>query len=67
VVAVVDVDHFKAYNDAYDQIVPIDIASRQAIKLLKHGTLNVHAGAPHGLVGQFEQDFNAELLAFIKS
>ncbi len=50
-----------------DQIVPIDISSRKAIGLLKQGTLHVHPGAPHGLVGRFEQDFNAELLAFIHS
>lgn len=32
-----------------DQVVPIDDASRLAIKLLKHGTLKTYPGYPHGM------------------
>jgi non-heme chloroperoxidase len=50
-----------------DQIVPIEASGHRTAKLLPNATFHVHAGAPHGLVGKFEQDFNAELLAFLAS
>jgi non-heme chloroperoxidase len=49
-----------------DQIVPIEASSYRSVTLLANATLKVHAGAPHGLTGRFETDFNEELLAFIK-
>nr|WP_264765163.1 alpha/beta hydrolase [Frankia gtarii] len=48
-----------------DQIVPIEVSSSRSVKLLPDATLKVHPGAPHGLTGRFEQDFNQELLDFI--
>jgi non-heme chloroperoxidase len=50
-----------------DQIVPIDAAGRKSAALLKNATLTVYPGGSHGLVGEMEQAFNADLLAFLKS
>jgi len=50
-----------------DQIVPIDAAARQTIKLLKHGTLKTYPGYPHGMPIIHADDINADILAFIKS
>lgn len=50
-----------------DQIVPIDASSRLAVKLVRNATLKVYPGAPHGLSVTRQDDFNADLLAFIKS
>jgi non-heme chloroperoxidase len=50
-----------------DQIVPIDDAARKSAPLLKQSTLKVYPGGSHGLVGEFEQAFNADLIDFIKS
>ncbi|MNS44681.1 Non-heme chloroperoxidase [compost metagenome] len=49
-----------------DQIVPIDDASRLAIKLLKNGTLKVYEGFPHGMLTTHGEIINPDLLAFIK-
>jgi non-heme chloroperoxidase len=48
-----------------DQIVPIVAAARKAVELVEGARLVVHPGAPHGLTGEHEQRFNAELLAFL--
>ena len=50
-----------------DQIVPIDDASRLSVKLLKHGTLKVYAGYPHGMLTVHADVINSDLLAFVKS
>jgi len=50
-----------------DQIVPIDVAARAAVKILKNATLKVISGAPHGMCTTRADEINAELLAFIKS
>ena len=50
-----------------DQIVPIDDASRLSVKLLKHGTLKVYPGYPHGMLTIHADVINADLLAFVKS
>ena len=49
-----------------DQIVPIADASELSIKLLKHGTLKVFKGYPHGMCTTHADDINAELLKFIQ-
>ncbi|WP_410620762.1 alpha/beta fold hydrolase [Amycolatopsis sp. cmx-8-4] len=49
-----------------DQIVPIDAAGRRSAEILPNATLVVHEGAPHGLCGDHETRFNAELLEFIR-
>ena len=49
-----------------DQVVPIDISARAAIKLLKHGKLLVYGGAPHAIPDTHKEKLNADLLEFIK-
>ncbi|CUI05387.1 Similar to non-heme chloroperoxidase, sll5080 homolog [Janthinobacterium sp. CG23_2] len=51
----------------YDQIVPIEAAGKAAARLVKHATLLVYPGAPHGLTDTHKDKVNADLLAFIKS
>jgi non-heme chloroperoxidase len=50
-----------------DQIVPIDDSARLSIKLLKHGTLKIYPGFPHGMCTTHADIINADLLAFFKS
>ncbi len=50
-----------------DQIVPIADASELSIKLLKHGTLKVYPGYPHGMCTTHADVINADLLAFVES
>jgi non-heme chloroperoxidase len=48
-----------------DQLVPIQAAAIPAAKLLRWSTLRVYPNAPHNLHGEFERDFEADLMAFI--
>nr|WP_296582257.1 alpha/beta hydrolase [Xanthobacter sp.] len=50
-----------------DQIVPIADSALLSAKLLKHGTLKVYAGYPHGMCTTHADVINADLLAFIKA
>jgi non-heme chloroperoxidase len=50
-----------------DQIVPIADAAELSIKLLKHGTLKVYKGYPHGMLTTHADVLNPDLLAFIKA
>jgi non-heme chloroperoxidase len=50
-----------------DQIVPIVAASAIASKIVKGSTLKIYPGAPHGLTATHRDQFNADLLAFIKT
>jgi non-heme chloroperoxidase len=50
-----------------DQIVPIGAAALAAAKLVKHATLKVYPGAPHGLSDTHKDQLNADLLAFLKA
>jgi non-heme chloroperoxidase len=50
-----------------DQIVPIADAALIGIKLLKHGTLKVYKGLPHGMATTHAEVINPDLLAFFKS
>ncbi|NHZ96554.1 alpha/beta fold hydrolase [Massilia sp. CCM 8734] len=50
-----------------DQIVPIEAAGKAAARLIKHATLLVYPGAPHGLTDTHKDRVNADLLAFIQS
>jgi non-heme chloroperoxidase len=50
-----------------DQIVPIQGAALLGIKLLKHGTLKVYPGFPHGMATTHADTINTDLLAFVKS
>jgi non-heme chloroperoxidase len=49
-----------------DQIVPIADSALLAVKLLKHGTLKVYEGLPHGMCTTHPDIINADLLAFIQ-
>jgi non-heme chloroperoxidase len=50
-----------------DQIVPISDAGPLAAKLLKHGTLKVYPGYPHGMATVHADQINADLLAFVQA
>ncbi|HWX66594.1 MAG TPA: alpha/beta hydrolase [Rhodanobacter sp.] len=50
-----------------DQIVPIDDAGRLSAKIVKHATLKVYPGAPHGLTATHQEQVNKDLLEFIRS
>jgi non-heme chloroperoxidase len=48
-----------------DQIVPIGAAALRSSKLIKHATLKIYPGAPHGLAYTHKDQLNADLLAFL--
>jgi non-heme chloroperoxidase len=48
-----------------DQVVPIADSALIGIKLLKHGTLKVYPGYPHGMATTHADDINRDILAFI--
>jgi non-heme chloroperoxidase len=50
-----------------DQIVPIADAALLSIRLVKHGTLKVYKGYPHGMCTTQPDVINQDLLAFFKS
>ncbi|MET0282442.1 MAG: alpha/beta hydrolase [Steroidobacteraceae bacterium] len=50
-----------------DQIVPIGASGLLSAKLLKHGTLKVYPGLPHGMCTTHPDIINADLLKFIQS
>jgi non-heme chloroperoxidase len=50
-----------------DQIVPIADSALLSAKLVKDATLKVYPGAPHGLTITHKQQFNEDLLAFLRS
>ncbi len=50
-----------------DQIVPIGASAMKSSKLIKDSMLHVYKGAPHGLTATHQDDFNADLLAFLKA
>ena len=49
-----------------DQVVPIADSALLGIKLLKHGTLKVYPGYPHGMATTHADEINADILAFIR-
>jgi non-heme chloroperoxidase len=49
-----------------DQIVPIADSALLSVKLLKHGTLKVYKGLPHGMCTTHPDVINPDLLAFIQ-
>jgi non-heme chloroperoxidase len=50
-----------------DQIVPIGAAGLASAKIVKHATLKVYPGAPHGLADTHKQQLNTDLLAFVRA
>jgi non-heme chloroperoxidase len=49
-----------------DQSIPIDLTSRQAVKLAPHAKLTEYPDAGHGLYLTHQAEINAEILDFIK-
>src|SRR5216684_1936035 len=50
-----------------DQIVPIGASALLSSKIVKRSTLKIYPGAPHGLTFTHQEQFNADLLAFLRS
>jgi len=50
-----------------DQVVPIAASALLSVKLLKHGTLKVYQGYPHGMCTTHSDTINADLLTFFKA
>jgi non-heme chloroperoxidase len=52
-----------------DQIVPIADSALLSSKIVRRATLKVYQGAPHGLsmLPKYKDQFNADLLAYLKS
>jgi non-heme chloroperoxidase len=50
-----------------DQIVPIADSALLSVKIVKDATLKVYPGAPHGLMTTHKQQFNEDLLTFLRS
>ena len=48
-----------------DQIVPIDAAARETIKLLRNGTMKTYPGFSHGMLTVNADTLNADILAFV--
>jgi non-heme chloroperoxidase len=61
-----DVPIFLAHGDD-DQIVPLVAAAQKSIELVKHGTLKVYPGAPHGIYGDYQAALDKDILEFIAS
>ena len=41
-------------------------AALKSIELVKHGTLKVYEGAPHGIFGDYQRQLDRDILEFIK-
>ena len=50
-----------------DQVVPYKGAALLQAKLLKHATLRLYPGFPHGMLTTYSETINQDLLAFIRS
>ena len=50
-----------------DQIVPIGAAGMMSARIVEGAILKVYPGAPHGLPTTHQDEFNADLLAFIRA
>ncbi len=50
-----------------DQIVPLDNSGRISAKLIPNATLKIYPGAPHGLFTTMQDQFNADLIGFIRA
>ncbi len=61
----IDVPVLVAHGDD-DQIVPLVASAAKSPALLQQPTVTIYPGAPHGLTGEFERQFDAALLAFLR-
>ncbi|RBM20716.1 alpha/beta fold hydrolase [Streptomyces sp. PT12] len=62
----IDVPALIAQGDD-DQIVAYAAASPKTAEIVSDATLKTYPGAPHGLVGSYQDAFNTDLMTFIKS
>ena len=49
-----------------DQVVPIKVGGDRSSKMIKDATYKVYKGAPHGLMSTHTEQFNADLLDFVR-
>ena len=61
----IDVPTFIIQGDD-DQIVPIDDSGRLSVKIVDGAELKVSPGASHGLFATHADQFNNDLLTFVK-
>lgn len=50
-----------------DQIVPIGASALRSSKIIEDATLKIYPGAPHGLTATHKEQFNTDLLNFLKA
>src|SRR6266568_3270859 len=50
-----------------DQIVPVNDSARKSARLIRDAKEIYYPGAPHGLTATHQDQFNADLLAFLRS
>jgi non-heme chloroperoxidase len=50
-----------------DQVVPIADSAQLSIKLLRHGTLKVYPGFPHGMCTTHADIINPDLLEYVEA
>jgi non-heme chloroperoxidase len=50
-----------------DQIVPISDSALLSSKIVRDARLQIYPGAPHGLMSTHKEQFNADLLSFLRS
>ncbi|MGH3341565.1 MAG: alpha/beta fold hydrolase [Carbonactinosporaceae bacterium] len=50
-----------------DQIVPVNDSARKSARLIKGAKEIYYSGAPHGLTATHQDQFNTDLLAFLRS
>jgi len=62
---IIDVPTLVMHGDD-DQIVPYQDAALLSVKLLKHGTLKIYPGFPHGMLTTHADVINSDLLAFAR-
>jgi non-heme chloroperoxidase len=49
-----------------DQVVPIDAAAKASKKLVPHAELKIYPGGPHGITDTHKDQFNTDMLAFLR-
>jgi non-heme chloroperoxidase len=62
----IDVPTLVAHGED-DQIVPVHDSARKSARLIKCAQEIYYPGAPHGLTATHQDQFNADLLAFLRS
>ena len=62
----IDVPALVAHGED-DQIVPVHDSARKSARLIKGAQEIYYPGAPHGLTATHADQFNADLLAFLRS